>query len=115
MKEEMFTELLESVREAGAITRGEKEAARITTFEKPDVQRIRAAYNLSQGEFARMLGISVSTLQNWEQGRRVPRGPANVLLQVASTHPDAVWDVVRPHELKPTNTHVVKIKNAPND
>jgi putative transcriptional regulator len=52
--------------------------------------------NLSQLEFAALLGISRSTLQNWEQGRRTPEGPARVLLQVADRHPDAVWDVVKP-------------------
>ena len=43
-----------------------------------------------------MLGISKGTLQNWEQGRRQPQGPARVLLQVAAKHPEAVWDVVKP-------------------
>ena len=42
-----------------------------------------------------MLGISVRTLRNWEQGRRVPEGPARVLLQVAAKHPAAVLDVVQ--------------------
>jgi len=41
-----------------------------------------------------MLGISVSTLQNWEQGRRTPEGPAMVLLRVAEKHPEAVLDAV---------------------
>jgi putative transcriptional regulator len=96
MKDEMFNELLESVREAGAIIRGEKEPARVTRFEKPDIQRIRAGYNLSQSEFARLIGVSVNTLQNWEQGRRSPQGPASVLLQVTASHPEVVWEVVRP-------------------
>jgi len=43
-----------------------------------------------------MLGISVRTLENWEQKRRVPKGPASVLLKVAEAHPEAVWDVVKP-------------------
>ncbi|MBI1880223.1 MAG: hypothetical protein HYR94_18715 [Chloroflexi bacterium] len=38
----------------------------------------------------------MKTLQNWEQGRRIPRGPARILLEVAAKHPEAVWDVVRP-------------------
>jgi putative transcriptional regulator len=62
----------------------------------PDVKIIRENYDLSQTEFAALLGISVKTLQNWEQGRRNPRGAARVLLQVAAKHPEAVWDVVRP-------------------
>jgi putative transcriptional regulator len=44
-----------------------------------------------------MLGISIRTLRNWEQGRRVPEGPARVLLQVAAKHPEVLLDVVRSH------------------
>ena len=95
MNEEMFAELLESVREGAAIMRGEQEPSRKFVIKEPDVKEIREQYNLSQSQFASLLGISVKTLQNWEQGRRVPRGPARVLLQVAAKHPDAVWDVVR--------------------
>ncbi len=98
VKDEIFDELLESVREGGAILRGEKAASRTFTIASPDVKRIRQQYELSQKEFAQMLGISVGTLRNWEQGRRVPRGPARVLLKVAAEHPAEVWDVVR-HEL----------------
>jgi|WetSurSiteA1Bulk_404760.scaffolds.fasta_scaffold167945_1 putative transcriptional regulator len=96
MDNELFDELLESVREGGAILRGEKKPARSFEIDSPDIQRIRADMNLSQMEFAALLGISRSTLQNWEQGRRTPEGPAKVLLQVAARHPDAVWDVVKP-------------------
>lgn len=97
MNEEMFAELVESVREGAAILRGEAEPSRVFAVEGPDVKHIRASYNLTQSEFAAMLGISVDTLQNWEQGRRSPQGPARVLLQVAERHPEAVWDVVRAH------------------
>jgi putative transcriptional regulator len=96
MSDELFEELLESVREGGAILRGEKDASRTFVVDVPDVKVIRENYDLSQTEFAALLGISVKTLQNWEQGRRSPRGAARVLLQVAAKHPDAVWDVVRP-------------------
>jgi len=96
MKEELFLELVESVREGGAILRGETEPSRSFEVEVPDVQAIRDSYKLSQSEFAALLGISVDTLQNWEQGRRTPAGPARVLLQVAARHPEAVWDVVKP-------------------
>ena len=47
-----------------------------------------------QAQFARAFGISLDTLQNWEQGRREPTGPAKVLLRVASRHPEAVLDSV---------------------
>ncbi len=96
MKDEMFNELVESVREGRAILRGEANPAREFVIEAPNVKRIRAGYQLSQTEFAALLGISVKTLQNWEQGRRKPEGPARVLLQVAAKHPEVVWDVVRP-------------------
>jgi len=95
MKEELFAELVESVREGDAIMRGEKEPSRTFVVTGPDVKSIREQYKLSQRQFASLLGISVKTLQNWEQGRRSPRGPARVLLQVAAKHPEAVWDVVR--------------------
>ena len=96
MNEKLFEELLESVREGGAILRGEKEASRMFVVETPNVKQIRKRYQLSQTEFAALMGISVKTLQNWEQGRRNPRGAARVLLQVAAKHPEAVWDVVEP-------------------
>ena len=96
MNEENFTDLLESVREGGAILRGEKAPSRAFTIDAPDVQAIRRGFDLSQREFAALLGVSVKTVQNWEQGRRTPHGSARVLLQVAAKHPDAVWDVVEP-------------------
>lgn len=96
MKAELFDELVASVREGGAILRGEAAPARVFAVNGPDVKRIRTNYGLSQNEFATLLGISVGTLRNWEQGRRLPDGPARVLLQVAAKYPDAVWDVVRP-------------------
>jgi putative transcriptional regulator len=96
MNEELFAELLESVREGGAILRGEKEPARKFEVAAPDVKQIRERYELSQSEFATLLGVSIKTVQNWEQGRRTPHGAARVLLQVAAKHPQAVWDVVAP-------------------
>jgi putative transcriptional regulator len=101
MNDELFEELLESVREGGAILRGatlrgDKAAARRFVFPTPDVKQIREGYELSQSEFAALLGVSIKTLQNWEQGRRTPQGAARVLLQVAARHPRSVWDVVEP-------------------
>jgi len=96
MKRDLFNQLVASVREGGAILRGKVKPARTFRIEALDIKRIRLNYRLSQGEFAAMLGISVGTLRNWEQGRRMPEGPARVLLQVAAKHPEAVWDAVRP-------------------
>jgi putative transcriptional regulator len=96
VKEELFKELLASVREAGAILRGEGAPSRQFALDEADIRRIRDNYRLSQGQFAALLGISVATLQNWEQGRRAPKGAARVLLQVVAKHPDCVWDVIKP-------------------
>lgn len=95
MKKELFEELLRSVKEAAAIERGSLKASR--TFEVKtgnDVVRVRNRLGLSQYKFARLLGISENTLQNWEQGRRKPAGPAKVLLKVAARHPRAILEVV---------------------
>lgn len=59
-------------------------------FEPQDVKAIRAKLRKSQAEFARMIGVSVATLQNWEQGRRQPEGPARALLLVAEKAPQVV-------------------------
>jgi putative transcriptional regulator len=95
MKDELFTELIRSVKEGSAILRGEVPASRSFNIRPVDVKHIRESYQLTQTEFAAMLGVSVRTLQNWEQGRRVPEGPARVLLQVAARHPEAILDTVR--------------------
>jgi len=94
MNTDDFQELLQSVREAGSILRGEAEPSRAFSFDPPDAAAIRKAYGLSQDEFATLLGISVRTLQNWEQGRREPHGAARVLLRVAARHPEAVLEAV---------------------
>ena len=95
MKDEDFSELLESVRQGGAILRGEAAPSRSFEIEAPDVREIREGYELSQSEFAGLMGISIDTVQNWEQGRRRPTGPARVLLQVAANHPEVLWEIVR--------------------
>jgi putative transcriptional regulator len=87
MKKEMFEELLGSVREAGAILRGEKKPARRTVIGGPGVRVIRERTSLSQSEFARLIGVSVKTLQNWEQDRRRPTGPAAALLSIIEHDP----------------------------
>ena len=95
MNDDLFNELVASVREGGAVLRGEKAATRTYTSDEPDVAAIREEYGLSQAKFSALLGISVRTLQNWEQGRRHPHGPARVLLRVAARHPRAVLDTVK--------------------
>ena len=90
MKKQLFDELVASIKEAGRIHRGEAQPSRSFVFEPQDVRAIREKLHKSQSEFARMIGVSVGTLQNWEQGRRQPRGPARALLQVAAKSPQVV-------------------------
>ena len=97
MKKELFEQLLESVREGGAILRGKKRPSRSFSIGEPDVRLLRQGYGLSQAKLAALMGISVATLRNWEQGRRSPEGSARVLLRVVERHPEAVLDVVAPN------------------
>ncbi|HUV12165.1 MAG TPA: NadS family protein [Acidobacteriota bacterium] len=94
MKENEFEQLLDSVREAGKIRRNHLKPGRVFHFEPADVKKIRERLSLSQTEFALMIGVSVATLRNWEQGRRVPEGPARALLKVAAERPDALVDAL---------------------
>ena len=93
MKRDLFNELLQSVKEAAAIERGDaKPSRRFTVNTANDVVRLRNKLGLPQTKFARLLGISEDTLQNWEQGRRKPAGPAKVLLKIAAKHPKIVLE-----------------------
>jgi putative transcriptional regulator len=95
MKKAAFNELLQSVRDAGAYLRGNHKAvARIDRISPDSIAAVRARLGLSQTQFARAMGISLDTLQNWEQGRRKPTGPAKVLLKVAAKHPEVVLEAV---------------------
>ncbi len=93
MKKELFAELLKSVEEAASIERGAAEPARKFAVKTAnDVVRVRHKLGLPQTKFAKLLGISEDTLQNWEQGRRKPAGPAKVLLKIAAKHPKIVLE-----------------------
>ncbi len=96
MKDKLFADLFASVKEGGAILRGEIPPARTFSLDPSGIKTIRQGFGLTQVQFALLLGISVRTLRNWEQGRRAPEGPARVLLQVAARHPEAVLDALRP-------------------
>ncbi len=94
MDDKMFAELEASLKEGMAILRGEARPSRTFNLDAPDVRAIREGLNLSQQQFAALIGISKRTLQNWEQGRRSPEGPARALLMVAAKHPQAVLDAM---------------------
>ncbi|MFQ6616625.1 MAG: NadS family protein [Fidelibacterota bacterium] len=94
MRKQDFDNLVESIKEAGKIRRREIKASRTFDFKPVDIKRIRTLLKMSQAEFALMIGVSVSTLQNWEQGRRRPEGPARALLKVAAENPRAVAEAL---------------------
>ncbi len=94
MKKDNFEKLVASIREAGEIKAGRKAASRVFEIKPPEIKTVREKLNVSQNEFALMIGVSVRTLQNWEQGRRKPEGPAKALLRVASRYPSAVLDAL---------------------
>ena len=94
MNTDDFNKLTESIRQAGKIKRGTMKPSRVTTIEPEDIRSIRHRLGKSQTEFALMIGISVATLQNWEQGRRKPEGPAQALLKIAAKNPEAVAEAL---------------------
>jgi putative transcriptional regulator len=90
MKDRDFDNLVASIRQAGAIRRGARRPSRVFDFKAENVRVIRQNLGRSQTEFALLIGVSVATLRNWEQGRRVPEGPARALLRIAAVNPRAV-------------------------
>jgi DNA-binding transcriptional regulator YiaG len=119
MNKERFKELSEALQQAKAVRRGGAAPARVWNvtrakdgtlhrrqLDPKEYQRgqqvewektivaTRTRLRLSQNKFAELLGISVKTLHNWEQGRRKPTGAARVLLRVASRHPEVVLEEV---------------------
>jgi putative transcriptional regulator len=87
MKDQDFERLIKSVKQAGEIKRGSRRPSRKFEFKATDIKTIRIKLDVSQPEFARMIGVSSSTVKNWEQGRRKPTGPAQALLKVAADDP----------------------------
>ncbi|MDD4940362.1 MAG: NadS family protein [Candidatus Omnitrophica bacterium] len=94
MKKNDFNDLLRSVDQMKMIKAGRMKPGRVSKFQPILVKRIRRKLHASQAEFAHLIGISVDTLQNWEQGRRRPVGPALVLLRVTDVDPGLVMRVV---------------------
>ena len=86
VKRDIGAEILDGIRE---IKTGEH--GRIITV--PSVATVRVNTGLSQSQFAQLLGVSVRTLQDWEQGRRAPSGAARTLLRIAAKNPGLLRDV----------------------
>jgi putative transcriptional regulator len=89
----MTSKILRGMREAAAYANGEAVEVRVSQVRVPDevdVRAIRKRLNLSQSEFAMRFGFTASSVKNWEQGHRLPQGPARVLLKVIEKEPEAV-------------------------
>lgn len=88
--EQFKQDLLKSVKQMR-----QGEAARVTHVKGPQAAEARSRTGLSQEQFARLLGVSARTLQDWEQGRREPTGAAKTLLRVAYEHPEVLLKLER--------------------
>lgn len=95
MDQNAFDELLNSVVEMEAIRKGKKEASRRFDIPDPDVKAIRERLSVSQDTFAMILGVSKRTVENWEQGRRHPTGPARSLLKIVAADPEYALRALR--------------------
>jgi len=94
MKDHDFKELLTSIDQARKIHKGKLKPTRIFKFNPVMIKKIREELHVTQSEFAFMICVSIDTLQNWEQGRRKPDGPALALLKVAAANPKVVMDAL---------------------
>ncbi len=95
MDKQHFDQLVKGAREmkrhmAGKSVRG----TRRTQLSEPDVRTIREAAKISQPQFAKLIGVSVRTLQNWEQHRTRPTGPARALLKIVASNPKSAIEAL---------------------
>jgi len=95
MDKQHFDQLVKGVREmkrhmAGKAVRG----ARASQLEEPDVRAIREAAKVSQSQFAELIGVNLRTLQNWEQRRTKPTGPARALLKIVASNPKSAIEAL---------------------
>ena len=89
--------VIEGLDEVIAYKKGEKTLKTTEIDMAPvDVKTIRQKMHLSQQEFANRFGFPVTTLRNWEQGRRTPEGTAQILLRIIEKYPEVVEDTLRP-------------------
>lgn len=88
METTLFDDLVQSLKEAKDISKGKATPSRRFDVAAPDVKAVREKTGLSQSEFAQLMRVSIKTLQNWEQHRRNPTGPAAALLKIVLTAPE---------------------------
>jgi|GEM_PF-539529 len=106
MEKQIFEDLLQSVQEMDKIMRGEIPPSRVFVLEKNtiDARSTREKTGLSQSEFAKLLRVKIKTLQNWEERRSTPIGPAAALLQLVDKAPHWVLETLHSSEIPP-HTH----------
>ncbi len=90
MDKKLFADMVESMKQHNEIAAGTRKAARVTKVDAESVKVLRARAGLSQSQFAKLIQVELSTLRNWEQGRREPTGPAKALLTAIKNDPKAV-------------------------
>jgi putative transcriptional regulator len=90
-----FEQLIHGVREMKRHLTGKRvRGARITRLDAPDVQAMRKAAKVSQAQFAKLIGVNLRTLQNWEQRRTRPTGPARALLKIVASNPKSAIEAL---------------------
>lgn len=94
MKEENFKELVESIEEFKAIEKGELKPSKGFYVNEPNAFTIRRKLRLTQEDFATLLGVSLSTVRDWELGKRKPKGAAKLLLRIAQKSPSTLFEAL---------------------
>ena len=95
MDKQHFDQLVKGVREMKRHMSGKSiRGARATVVDEPDVRAIRKAADISQSQFARLIGVNLRTLQNWEQRRTRPTGPARALLKIVASNPKSALEAL---------------------
>jgi putative transcriptional regulator len=94
---ELGESIIKGMEEALAFAKGEDNGAVVHIPEEINVRRIRKKLNMTQNAFADYFGVSTRTVQDWEQGRRVPSGPAKNFLFVIDQEPEAVRRALTRH------------------
>jgi DNA-binding transcriptional regulator YiaG len=89
-----FKAISEGLKEIKAIEKGRKKPSRVFVYSPINVKNVRHKLHCSQSQFAALLRISVKTLQNWEQNRTYPDGPAVMLLAVADKYPEVLLELL---------------------
>jgi putative transcriptional regulator len=95
MDKQHFDQLVKGVREMKRHMAGKSvPGVRVTPINEPDVRAIRKAADISQSQFAKLIGVNLRTLQNWEQRRTRPTGPARALLKIVASNPKSAIEAL---------------------